>query len=92
VGHAPRHNPQPPHRPIFVSKDFYTEHAWWKTLLTLSYTSAGRRDELLNLTWADVDFDRQNVRFSPKEASEFLLAWEPKDHEGRTIPIPDDGV
>jgi integrase len=57
-------------------------------LVTLAYTSAGRRDELLNLTWADIDFDKQNVSFSPKEDSESLLAWEPKDHEARVVPIP----
>ena len=65
---------------------------WWKTLIILAYTSAGRRDELLNLTWVDVDFDRQNVRFSPKETSESLLAWEPKDHEARVVPIPTETV
>jgi len=61
---------------------------WWKALLALAYTSGGRRDELLNLTWADVDFDAQNVGFLPKKASRFLLAWEPKDHESRIIPVP----
>ena len=61
---------------------------WWKALVTLAYTSAGRRDELLNLTWADIDFDKQNVSFSPTEDSESLLAWEPKDHEARVVPIP----
>jgi integrase len=65
---------------------------WWKTLLTLAYTSGGRRDELLNLTWADIDFNKRNVRFFPKEASGSLLAWEPKDHEGRIVPIPDDTI
>ncbi len=61
---------------------------WWKALLVLAYTSGGRRDELLNLTWADIDFDAQNVSFVPKQASKFLLAWEPKDHESRVIPVP----
>jgi integrase len=65
---------------------------WWKTLITLAYTSAGRRDELLNLTWADVDFGKGNVHFSPKESSESLLAWEPKDHEARVVPIPAETV
>lgn len=60
----------------------------WKTLLALAYSSVGRRGELLNLTWSDIDFDEQNVSFRPKEASEFLLAWETKDHESRVIPVP----
>jgi len=62
---------------------------WWKTFLALSYTSAGRKDELLNLTWSDVDFENNNVSFMPKNASEKILAWEPKDHEGRIIPVPE---
>lgn len=65
---------------------------WWKTFLTLAYTSAGRRDELLNLTWVNVDFENQNVSFFPKQASEFILVWEPKDHESRVVPIPRETV
>jgi len=70
-------------------KVFKASHRlWWKALLTLAYSSGGRRDELLNLTWANIDFDAQNVSFVPKETSKFLLAWEPKDHESRVIPVP----
>ena len=65
---------------------------WWKAFLTLAYTSAGRRDELLNLTWADVDFENQNVSFLPKKASDFILEWEPKDHESRMIPVPPETI
>jgi len=62
---------------------------WWKTFLALAYTSAGRKDELLNLTWSDVDFENNNVNFVPKKASKKILAWEPKDHESRIIPVPE---
>ena len=65
---------------------------WWKTFLALAYTSGGRRDELINLTWADVDFEKHNVRFVPKQDSESLLAWEPKDHQMREVPIPSETV
>jgi len=68
------------------------QNTWWKALITLAYISGGRRDELLNLTWADVDFARGSVCFSPKEASEQLLAWEPKDHEVGVIPVPELAV
>ncbi len=54
----------------------HAQNTWWKALITLAYTSNGRRDELLNLTWADVDFARGSVCFSPKDASEQLLAWD----------------
>jgi integrase len=56
--------------------------------LALAYTSGGRRNELLNLTWVDIDFETQTVRFVPKQGSEGILAWEPKDHEIREVPIP----
>ena len=65
---------------------------WWKTFLALAYTSAGRKDELLNLTWSDVDFENNNVSFVPKKASKKILAWEPKDHESRIIPVPEKVV
>lgn len=65
---------------------------WWKAFFVLAYTSAGRRDELLNLTWANVDFETHNVTFVPKKASSHQLAWQPKDHETRTIPIPREAV
>jgi len=52
--------------------------------------SGGRRDELLNLTWSDIDFEIQTVRFVPKRSSEVILAWEPKDHQIREVPIPSE--
>ncbi len=84
--------------PKYVSVEEFNEvfktskNLWWKAFLALAYTSAGRRDELLNLTWSDVDFENQNVSFSPKQASELILAWEPKDHESRVIPIPPETI
>ena len=56
--------------------------------MTLAYTSGCRRSELLNLTWLDIDFEGHHVHVVPKQASDDLLAWEPKDHESRTIPVP----
>ena len=65
---------------------------WRKSLLALAYTSAGRRDELLNLTWKDVDFEQLTVTFQPKKNTDKLLAWEPKDHESRIIPVPAETI
>lgn len=62
---------------------------WWKTFLAVAYTSAGRKDELLNLTWTDINFEDNEIRFVPKKATEKLLSWEPKDHDSRTIPVPE---
>lgn len=69
-----------------------SETVWWRVFFVLAYTSAGRRDELLNLTWADIDFETHNVAFVPKKASSRQLAWQPKDCEARTIPIPKETV
>lgn len=83
-----------PKPPKYVTTEAFQEvfkashRLWWKALLTLAYTSGGRRDELLNLTWADIYFDVQIVGFLPKQASESLLAWVPKDHESRIVPVP----
>jgi len=55
------------------------KNTWWKAFLTLAYTSAGRRDELLNLIWSDIDFENQNLGFYPKKASDTILAWKPQE-------------
>ena len=82
---------KPPH---YVTREQFhmvfraTDRLWWQSLLALAYTSGSRRGELLNLTWLDIDFEGHQVKIVPKQASDSLLAWEPKDHESRTIPIP----
>lgn len=65
-----------------------TKTSWWKALLFLAYTTATRLGELLNLTWADVDFEKHRVRIVAKDVSDQLQGWEPKDHEGRVLPVP----
>jgi integrase len=61
---------------------------WWKALLVTAYTTAARLGEIMNPTWADVDFEQNRIRIVPKDVSESLAAWEPKDHEGRLLPVP----
>jgi integrase len=84
--------------PKYVSPDVInkvmelSESSWSRVFLALAYMSGGRRDELLNLTWADVDFAGHNVAFRPKKASELILGWQPKDHESRIIPVPEETV
>jgi integrase len=65
---------------------------WWKALLALAYASGGRRDEMLNLTWSDIDFETQTVKFITKCSSEVILTWEPKNHQIREVPIPSETV
>jgi integrase len=65
---------------------------WWRAFLTLACTSAGRREELLNLIWSDIDFEEQDVSFVPKKAPKTILSWQPKNHESRVVPIPAEAI
>jgi integrase len=43
--------------------------------------------EILNLTWADIDFENQRVRVQTKPSSQHLVEWEPKDRENQVVPM-----
>lgn len=60
----------------------------WKALLTVAYSCSLRRNEILNLTWADVDFAKQQIYVRTREETADVLEWEPKDHENRVLPAP----
>ncbi len=63
---------------------------WWKTFLSVAYCCGLRRNEILNLTWTDVDFFNQLLHVRAKEEAENLLKWESKTHENRSVPLPDE--
>lgn len=65
-----------------------TTDLWWKTFFSVAYTSAARTGELINLMWTDIDFEMNRIRIVCKEAEGNLRSWEPKDHEGRVLPVP----
>jgi len=67
------------------AKDF-----WWNTLISIAYGSGLRRNEILHLTWANVDFENQQIHVSPKKETTETLEWEPKDHEKRVVPMADE--
>lgn len=60
----------------------------WQGLVTLGYCCGLRIGEVLNLTWADVDFERSQVCIVRKDASEHRAAWTPKDKDMRIVPLP----
>lgn len=60
---------------------------WWRALLILAYGSGLRRNEILHLTWSDVDFARQRVQVCAKKGTDQTLAWEPKSRRNRTVAI-----
>ena len=64
----------------------------WQALLLTIYTTGLRPREAMNLTWADVDFEREQLHVARKDAGELVQAWEPKDYEIRTIPLPEQAI
>jgi integrase len=63
---------------------------WWKALFSVAYTTGARIGEILNLTWADLDFETNQIRIARKQEGEGSPAWEPKDREGRVLPTPSE--
>ena len=62
---------------------------WWQALISVAYGSGLRKSEILNLTWADIDFDEGMIFIRAKEFTGQILEWEPKDHENRVVPMSD---
>ena len=62
----------------------------WNALISIAYGSGLRRNEILHLTWADVDFENQQIYVNPKKETAETIEWEPKDHEKRVVPMADE--
>ena len=65
---------------------------WWKTFLSIAYGSGLRRNEILHLTWADVDLGQQRIEVRAKKATAKVLAWEPKNRKNRVVPMSDESA
>ena len=63
---------------------------WWKALISVAYGSGLRRNEILHLTWVNIDFDNHRIHISPRKATGNTLEWEPKDHENRVVPMAEE--
>lgn len=63
---------------------------WWQAFISVAYCCGLRREEILNLIWKDVDFENQQVHVTPKDNDKYTIEWEPKDHECRMVPMPDE--
>ncbi len=78
----------------YVSVDEYKAlltsagNTWWKAMISVAYACGLRRDEMLNLTWTDIDFEKHFLRVAAKRASADVLGWEPKDYQTRILPMP----
>jgi len=67
-----------------------TESRWWQAVISLAYGSGLRKGEILNLTWMDIDFEKQQTYIRAKWSTEHTIEWEPKDHENRVVPMSDE--
>ena len=85
---SPNYVPKEDFRQLFSA----AETALWKALLATAYTSGAREDELLNLMWSDVDFQENQLHITRKDKHSWIQPWQPKDHELRTIPLPEQNV
>jgi len=64
----------------------------WDLIITVALTTAMRRAELLNCTWADIDFDAQTIEVNPKENTRDTWEWLIKDSDHRTLPLTEEIV
>jgi len=85
-------------RPVYCKPEHFeailrqAPDALWRAFLAVVYTTGLRLREALNLTWGDVDFQNGHVDVSRKAGDGFIQPWQPKDHERRTVPLPDEAV
>ena len=69
-----------------------TEDIWWKAFISVAYSSGLRLNEILHLTWKDIDFGNQRVNVSAKKSNGKIIKWEPKARKNRVVPISDDAL
>lgn len=62
----------------------------WDLLIAVALVTAMRRSELMNCTWADVDFDAQTIEVNSKENTKDTWEWQIKDAEHRTLPLTNE--
>lgn len=65
---------------------------WWKAFISVAYSSGLRLNEILHLTWNDIDFDNQRINVTAKKANGKIIAWQPKGRKNRVVPISDQAL
>jgi len=87
-----------PKRPKYISPEEFHQiygrapDSFWRALVVLLYTTGLRLREAMNLTWHDIDFESGQLYVTRKAQSGFVQAWTPKDHQMRSIPLPEQAV
>lgn len=59
----------------------------WQVITLLGLSSL-RRGEILNLTIADLCFEKNYIRIQPKTNTPEIWAWEIKNHQQAIVPLP----
>ena len=66
------------------------KNLWWHGLLSLAYGSGLRRNEILHLTWKDIDFENHLIKIIAKKSSKTIIEWDPKGRRNRIVPMSDE--
>ena len=78
-------------RLVRAARDFTVERlVKWDLLVITALNTGMRRGELLNVTWYDVDFEKQIIEVAPKEEIAETWEWHIKDADRRRVPITDE--
>lgn len=59
----------------------------WRLRFLLAVTAGMRLSEVLNLTIADIDFEKQCIYIRPKQRTATTWSWQLKDKDVRTVPL-----
>ncbi|MBI4369730.1 MAG: site-specific integrase [Elusimicrobia bacterium] len=78
--------PVPKKRPVFFTQEelqimVQKADPFWRTVVFLGYHAGLRLGEMLHLEWQDVDFEKEQLRITPRNG------WNPKDGEPREIDL-----
>lgn len=68
------------------------KNLWRRGLLSIAYGSGIRHNEILNLTWKNVDYENQLIYIVAKKVSKNLLEWDPKSRRNRVVPMSNEGA
>jgi integrase len=76
----------------YIAKRTPDKSVKWDLLITVALATAMRRAELLNCTWADIDFDAKTIEVNPKQNSKETWEWLIKDADRRILPLTEEIV
>jgi len=58
----------------------------WRGIIVLAYCCGLSRGEILNLTWLDIDFEKERLRVVRKRPGVGKAGWTPKNKDMRVLP------